>query len=189
VVAGAVLLVVFILVEDRVASPLLPLRVVFEKVRGGSLLGITLGGMGRLSVWLFLTCYFQQVHGCSAVVTGLCFPPLSLAIISASITTRLTARIGCRPLTVTGFILQVAGMVIFTQAKAASSSWAIIFPGLLLRGFGFGAMFVVLSRTSLFGVAPDDAGVASAMVSTSSFAGGSIGIALLNTIAAALTAS
>jgi hypothetical protein len=56
VVAGAVLLVVFILVENRVASPLLPLRVVFEKVRGGSLLGITLGGMGTLSVWLLLTC-------------------------------------------------------------------------------------------------------------------------------------
>lgn len=190
VVAGAVLLVVFILVENRVASPLLPLRVVFEKVRGGSLLGITLGGMGTLSVWLFLTYYFQQVHGYSAVVTGLCFLPLSLAIISAStITTRLTARIGSRPLTVTGFILQVAGMVIFTQATATSSYWAIIFPGMLLRGFGFGAMFVVLSRTSLFGVAPNDAGVASAMVSTSYFVGGSIGIALLNTIAAALTAS
>ena len=67
--------------------------------------------MGTLSVWLFLTCYFQQAHGYSAVVTGLCFLPLSLAIISASaITTRLTTRIGSRPLTVTGFILQVAGM-------------------------------------------------------------------------------
>ena len=90
VAAGAVLLAVFILVETRVSSPLLPLRVVFEKVRGGSFLGLTLGGMGTLSAWLFLTYYFQQVHGYSAVVTGLCFPPLSLAIISAStITTRL----------------------------------------------------------------------------------------------------
>jgi Na+/melibiose symporter-like transporter len=86
--------------------------------------------MGTLSVWLFLTCYFQQVHGYSAVVTRVCFLPLSLAIISAStITTRLTARIGCRHLTVTGFILQMAGMVIFTQATATSSYWAIIFPG------------------------------------------------------------
>ena len=188
VVAGAVLLVVFILVENRVASPLLPLRVVFEKVRGGSLLGITLGGMGTLSVWLFLTYYFQQVLGYSAIKAGFAFLPFSAGIVAgAMLSSQLLPRIGPRPLMTSGFLLAAAGLVLFTQVGAHSGYVAHLLPAEIMVSLGMGTAFVPLSSTALIGIEPSDAGVASALVNTTQQTGGALGVALLNTVAASAT--
>jgi EmrB/QacA subfamily drug resistance transporter len=187
---GAALLVIFTFVESRVASPLLPLRVVLDRSRGVSFLSVTLLGASTVATWLFLTYYFEQNLGYSAVKTGLAFLPLSVSVVAgATISTRLIARVGSRDLVVTAFAVSTVGLVIFTQIHTHSSYPGLILPAMILWGLGFGGAFVVLSNTALLGVAHSDAGVAGAMVNATQQMGGTIGVAVLNTIVASVTAN
>jgi EmrB/QacA subfamily drug resistance transporter len=188
--AGGALLVIFTLVETRVANPLLPLRVVLERARGVSFLAIVLVGLSTIAAFLFLTFYLQQIRHYSALKTGLLFFPISVAtVVGATIATQLMARIKIRTLLAAGFAVSTAGMAIFTQIGVHSSFPALLLPAEILWAVGFGMVFVVLSNTSLIGVAPNDAGVASALVNTTQQVGTSIGVALLSTIAASAGSS
>ncbi|HXA31012.1 MAG TPA: MFS transporter [Acidimicrobiales bacterium] len=187
---GAVLLVIFTLIESKVANPLLPLRVVLDRNRGASFLAVMLLGASTVATWLFLTYYFEQNLGYSAIKTGLAFLPLSASVVvGVTISTRLMARVGARYLTAGAFALATIGLVIYTQIQAHSSYPALILPAMILWGLGFGGAFVVLSNTALLGVTHHDAGVASALVNATQQVGGTIGVAVLNTIAASVTAN
>lgn len=101
--AGVLLLIGFVLVEARVHHPLLPLRVVLHRDRGGSYLAVALSAIAIFAVFLFLTYYLQQGRGYTPIGTGVAFLPISLAVIlSAVIATKLRPRVGPRPLAVTG---------------------------------------------------------------------------------------
>jgi EmrB/QacA subfamily drug resistance transporter len=188
VMIGVALLVVFTLIEWRTPNPLLPLRVVADRNRSGSFLSMLLLGIGLFATFLFLTYYFQQILGYSAVKTGFAFLPFSVGIIAgAAIASQLLPRIGPRPLIVGGLLLGSVGLILFTQVGTQSSYLTQLLPAELITSLGVGTAFVPLSSTALIGVEPSDAGVASALVNTAQQTGGSLGVAFLNTVAAAAT--
>jgi EmrB/QacA subfamily drug resistance transporter len=185
-VAAVVLLSAFVLVEQRVAHPLLPLRIVLHRTRGGSYLAVALVGIAVFGVFLFLTYYLQTTLGYSPVRTGLAFLPMVGGLVTASTlsTTILLPRFGPRILVVIGMLLGAGGMAVLTQIGLSTSYLTGIVPALILTGLGVGTVFGTAINMATTGASQADAGVASAMVSTGQQVGGSIGTATLNTIAA-----
>ena len=188
-VASAVLLLAFVYVESKVKSPLLPLRVLLERNRGGVYLSLGLAVISMFGLFLFLTYYLQVVKGFSPVKTGFAFLPMIAGMITGStqIGARLMTRVPPRLLMGPGFLVAATGMLLLTQLEVGSSYPALILPAQLLLGLGMGTAFMPAMSLATHGVNPADAGVASAMVNTSQQVGGAIGTALLNTIAASAT--
>ncbi|MFI8521424.1 MFS transporter [Streptomyces sp. NPDC085481] len=188
-VASVVLLGAFALTESRVKSPLLPLRVVTDRNRGGVYLSLGLAVIAMFGLFLFLTYYLQVVKGYSPVKTGFAFLPMIAGMITGStqIGTRLMTRVPPRYLMGPGFLTAAVGMLLLTQLEIGSSYAGLILPAQLLLGLGMGTAFMPAMSLATHGVDPRDAGVASAMVNTSQQVGGAIGTALLNTIAASAT--
>jgi len=188
---AAVLLAAFILIERRVAHPLLPLRVVLDRDRGASYLAVGLSAIAIFAVFLFLTYYLQRNLAFSPVETGLAFLPMVACIMFTSITANvaLLSRVGARPLVPTGMLLGCAGMLYLTGLGAQSSYAAHVLPALIVLGLGFGLIFAPAINTATLGVAARDTGIASAMVNTSQQVGGAIGTAMLSTIAIRATGS
>ncbi|MFG3233730.1 MFS transporter [Streptomyces antibioticus] len=182
---GIVLLVAFVWWQRRAPVPLLPLHIVRDRNRAGCFLTMGLAVIGMFGVFLFMTYYLQVILRYSPVKTGLAFLPLTVAIIvgSTQISARLINRVAPRMLMVPGMLLASGGMVILTQMTVDSAYASEILPALLLLGLGMGLTFMPVFATATAGVAPQDAGVTSATVNTSQQVGGSIGTALLNTIA------
>ncbi|MFJ6216028.1 MFS transporter [Streptomyces sp. NPDC092296] len=190
-VAAVVLLAGFALVEGRVKAPLLPLRVVTDRNRAGIYLSLGLAIIGMFGLFLFLTYYLQIIKGYTPVVTGLAFLPMIAGMITGStqIGARLMNRVPPRLLMGPGFLAAALGMLILTQLKVDSSYAGLVLPAQILLGLGMGTAFMPAMSLATHGVQPRDAGVASAMVNTSQQVGGSIGTALLNTVAASATTS
>ncbi|MEU6374321.1 MFS transporter [Streptomyces sp. NPDC046909] len=190
-VASGVLLATFVLVEAKVKAPLLPLRVITDRNRGGIYLSLGLAIIGMFGLFLFLTYYLQIVKGYSPVKTGFAFLPMIAGMIvgSTQIGTRLMTRVAPRLLMGPGFLVAAVGMLLLTQMKIDSSYAALLLPAMVLLGLGMGTAFMPAMSLATQGVRPQDAGVASAMVNTSQQVGGAIGTALLNTIAASATTS
>jgi EmrB/QacA subfamily drug resistance transporter len=187
--AGVVLLAVFVALQRRVAHPLLPLRVVLDRDRGGSYLAVGLAGIAIFGVFLFLTYYLQQILGFSPIQSGAAFLPMTFAIMvtATTVQTKVLPRTGARPLVGTGMLAGAAGMLYLTGIGVDSSYATHVLPALLVMGVGFGLIFAPAMSGATLGVAPQDAGVASAMVNTMQQIGGSIGTALLSTLAASAT--
>ena len=183
---ATVLLILFYLWLRRAAHPLLPLRIVEDRNRGGSFLTILIAGLGIFGVFLFLTYFMQQNLGFSPIQAGLAFLPMPVCIVTASIVaqTRVLPKTGPRPLIVTGMLFGVAGMSYLAQLDTSSTYAASVLPGIVILGFGFGMIFATAINTATLGVIPQDAGVASALVNTCQQVGGAAGTALLSTIAA-----
>ena len=185
---GLAMLVALVVVERQTSSPLLPLRVVLDRNRGGSFLASLLSGIALFATFLFLTYFLQVTLGYSAIKTGFAFLPFSVGIVvGAGIASRLLPRLGPRPLLVAGFALSAAGLALFSQVHVDSTYWADLLPGMLVCSVGLGVAFVPLNSTALTGVDPQDAGVASALVNSTQQIGGALGTALLNTVAASAT--
>ncbi len=186
---GVVLLAGFVLVERRVAHPLLPLRIVLHRDRGGSYLAVVLSAIAIFAVFLFITYFLQQNLHFSPVQAGFAFLPMVAMIMTSSITAnvKLLARTGARPLVPTGMLLGAAGMLYLTGLGPHSSYPAHVLPSLIVMGLGFGLIFAPAIQTATLGVARNESGIASAMVNTSQQVGGSIGLALLSTIAITAT--
>ncbi|MFF7338929.1 MFS transporter [Streptomyces sp. NPDC008163] len=184
-VAGAVLVAAFAWWQTRAAHPLLPLRVVLDRDRAASFLAMFISGGGMFGVFLFLTYYLQKGLGYSPVSTGLAFIPMVACMIASSVTTTnvLLLRFGAKPIVPTGMGIAAAAMVWLTALDLNSSYAAHVLPPLLCLGIGLGAVFATVMNLATAGVGPRDAGVASATVNTSQQVGGSIGTALLNTLA------
>jgi predicted MFS family arabinose efflux permease len=189
--AGVVALGVFALIESRTRNPLLPLRVVADRNRGGAYISMGLASAAMFGVFLFLTYYLQQTRGYSPVTTGLAFLPMTAVIMVTAIvaTTRLRGSFGPRPLVVAGMALGAVGMLLLRGIGLDTSYVASILPALLVMGVGLGLVFSTVMNSGTLGVEPQDAGVASATVNASQQVGGSLGTALLSTLAASATTS
>ena len=191
-VGGVILLALFALTERRVAHPLLPLRIVLDRFRGGAYLSIGLSAIGLFGVFLFLTYYLEETLRYSPVVTGLAFLPLIVAPDRVIDNLKPAAHAPARPriLIPVGLLLAAGGMVILASQLSVSTSYAAwILPALVVIGLGLGLVFGCGLNTATYGADAADAGVASAMVNTCQQVGGSIGTALLNTIAASALSS
>ena len=184
--AAVVLLATFVMLQRRVAHPLLPLRVVTDRNRGASFLAIGTASAGIFGIFLFLTFYLQDTKGLTALETGLAFLPLSFTIAptAAIVSTRILPRTGPRPLVPTGLLTAAAGMALLTRIGVDTDYATHVLPALVLIGIGFGMTLASSFATATFGVPARDSGVASAMVNTSQQVGGAIGTALLSTVAA-----
>jgi EmrB/QacA subfamily drug resistance transporter len=187
--ASVVLLAAFVALQRRVANPLLPLRVVTDRNRGGSYLAIATAGAGIFGVFLFLTFYLQTTKGMTALETGLAFLPMNVAIIFTAtlVNTRILARTGPRPLVPFGMLLAALGIALLTRIGVDTAYASHVLPSLILIGLGFGLVIAPSFATATLGVPRRDSGVASAMVNTSQQVGGSIGTALLSTMAVSAT--
>jgi EmrB/QacA subfamily drug resistance transporter len=189
--AGVLLLITFVLVQQRVAHPLLPLRIVLDRNRGGAYLSVGIPAIAMFGVFLFLTYYLQLTKGFSPVQTGLAFLPMVACILTASISSNILLMpiVGARRLITTGMVLGAIGLFYLSRITASSGYATSVLPALLVMGLGFGLVFAPAINTATAGVARSDAGVASAMVNTMQQVGGSLGTALLSTIAASATTS
>ena len=183
--AGLVLLVAFVLVQRRVEAPLLPLRVVLDRFRGGSFLTILVLTTGMFGVTLFLAYVMQQVFGFSPLMTGVAFLPMVACIVLAANTVPalLLPRTGPKPLVVVGMLLGAGGLFWFSFLTPESGYAAHVLGPLLMIGLGMGTAMSTSINTATYGVEPGDAGVASASVNTMQQVGGSVGTALLSSIA------
>ncbi len=183
ILLGAFLLVVFFNIESRRKNPLLPLRLITDRVRGGSYLTNILVALGIFGMFLFMTFYFQNIHQYSAVKTGLLFLPFSIGvIISAGVTSQLLPKVGPRPLATLGCVMGSVGLFYLSFITASSSYVTSVLPPMIIISLGLGLAFVSLASTALFNVSSDDAGAASAVLTTAQQIGGSFGTALQNTI-------
>ena len=190
-VAGVVLLAAFCYIETRATQPLLPLRIVLDRNRAAAYLSILITGAGMFGIFLFLTYYLQETLGFSPVMTGVAFLPMvGAVIVSANLANIvLLPRVGPRWIVAPGMLAAAAGLAWLTRIGVHSSYSADVLPPLLLASTGLGLVMSPSMNTGTAGVAPSDAGVASAMVNTGQQVGGSIGTSLLNTLAASAAAS
>ncbi|WP_351228700.1 MFS transporter [Streptomyces sp. NPDC002133] len=190
-VVSVVLLLTFVFTEAKVKAPLLPLRVVTDRNRGGVYLSLGIAVIAMFGTFLFLTYYLQVVKGYSPIKSGFSFLPMVVGMMvgSTQIGTRLVTRVPPRFLMAPGFLVAMAGMLLLAQLEVSSSYASTVLPALLLLGLGMGTTFTPAMSLPTLGIEPRDAGVASAMVNTSQQVGGAIGTALLNTIAASATTS
>ena len=184
IIVGVFILAAFVWSQRRSDHPLLPLRILANRTRGGSLIALFLTSMGIYAVFLLLAYYLEDTLGFSPLRTGFAFLPLVIAIsLSAGFASaRLLARTGPRPLVPTGMALGAMGMVLFTRVTPYSDYFDHVLPGLVVLGLGLGLIFAPAIASATAGVQGYDAGAASAIVNTSQQIGGSIGTALLNTI-------
>ena len=185
-VTGAVLLVAFVAIQIRSAHPLMPLRVVLDRDRGGALLMLGVPGIGVFAVFLFLTYFLQQIKGYSPIGTGLAYLPLTaVLVISAGVAnSRLVPRFGPRPLIALGMALSALSFALFAQLDVHSSYATGVLPGLLAAGLGLGLVLAPATDLATRGVSEADSGVASALVNAVNQVGGSLGLALLSTFSA-----
>jgi EmrB/QacA subfamily drug resistance transporter len=187
---GVVLLATFVLVEIRSANPLLPMRIILERNRGGSYLAATLLVVGIFAMFIFISYYFQTILGYSAAKAGVAFLPFAIGVIvAAGAATNLLPKLGPRISMTTGLILAAVGLFWLTKIGVNTSYWTHVCPQLIVMSLGMGLAFTALSSTSLTNVGERDAGVASAVLNSTQQVGASLGAALLNTIAATATAT
>jgi EmrB/QacA subfamily drug resistance transporter len=190
-IAGVALLIVFALWQGRAPNPLLPPRVVLDRNRGGAYLSMLIAASGMFGTFLFLTYYLQQTLGYSPVVTGLAFLPIAGGIATAAnvSTIVLMPRVGPKPIVATGMLVAAGAAVWFAQLGAHSGYVTGVLGPLIMTGVGLGMVIAPSINTGTFGVAPQDAGVASASVTVGQQLGASIGTSLLNTIFASAVTS
>jgi EmrB/QacA subfamily drug resistance transporter len=189
-VAAAVGYGTFVLVESRTGTPLMrPRTMVRRPVVSGVYLMLVATGM-LLGLFFLTSPYLQEVRGYSALKTGLLFLPVALAITAgAQAGAHLIGRIGGRAVAAASFVVTAAGAALLTQLSSGESVLTGVLPGFLLAAFGIGPVFVTAMTTTMANVPAEEAGVASGVVTTFHELGGSVGVAVMSTIAAASLAA
>lgn len=184
---GAVaLLVVFVVVQARVAEPLLPLRIPASRTRGGALVVVGMMPVATFAVFLFLVYYLQQVLDFSPVQSGAAFLPLlaGIAVGTALASSGAAARLQPRVVLLAGMVLGAAGLLMLSRLTASSAYAADIVPALVVIGLSVGPIFALGIDLATAGVSEQDSGVAAALVNALQQIGGALGIAVLNAVAA-----
>jgi EmrB/QacA subfamily drug resistance transporter len=180
---GVGLLALFVLIESRVAQPLLPLRVILHRVRGGAFLIQAIVGSVLIGATLYLTFHFQIVLGMEPLVAGVANVAMTVVIlIAVPMLTKALPAIGPRSLMIGGPLFAAAGLFYLSFITPDGNYFTQVLPALALLGIGLAALFVPLQNLALTGVAPHDAGAASATVNAAMQIGGSIGISVFTAI-------
>ncbi|NUO36702.1 MAG: DHA2 family efflux MFS transporter permease subunit [Dermatophilaceae bacterium] len=180
---GAALLVAFVVIETRVAHPLLPMRIPGDRTRGTSYFVMLVVGAGMFAMFYFLGIYIQNILGYSPLKSGLAFLPFSVGIVvAAQVASFLIARVDPRWISGAGAAFATLGMWGFTHLTPQSTYAGNLLPWIVVLAFGLGLIFVPLTLTAVHGVAHEDSSVASAVLNTMQQVGGTIGLATLSTI-------
>jgi EmrB/QacA subfamily drug resistance transporter len=184
--ASAILLIAFVQWQRRATHPLLPLSIVLDRNRAAAYSSVLIAGVGMFAVFLFVTYYLQTTLHYSPIQTGISFlPMIGMLVLFAQLSTNFfLLRFGPKVMVPIGMMIAASALVYLTHLDAHSSYAVNILPPLMIMGAGMGTIMPASIQTATLGVERGFAGVASAMVNTSQQVGGSIGTALLNTIAA-----
>ncbi|MFK4083351.1 MFS transporter [Kribbella sp. NPDC020789] len=186
---GAILLVAFIVLQTRVEHPLMPLRVLLDRNRGGANLVMVLISMQILSMNFFLTYFAQNILHFTPAQTGLTFLPLTAGLmLTNQLTGRIATKLRPRLFVLVGMLVYAATFGWLTQVRAEDSYWSTFLPAMFVMGLGIGFMVAPVYSTATGGVDPGDAGAAAGIVSTGRQMGAALGLALFNTIATLTTA-
>jgi len=189
-VAAVVLLATFLLIEARSRHALVPPRVVRSRDRTGAYLISLCVGTALFGIFFFLTLFVQNVWHYSPVKTGLAYLPMvAMIMVGTAIAAQLVARIGARPLIIAGSAISAGGMFWLSRLTEHSGYAAGLLGPTMLTAIGLGLLFVPMSLVSLAKVSNNDAGVASSLLNTGQQVGGSIGLAVLGTVAWSAVAS
>jgi EmrB/QacA subfamily drug resistance transporter len=189
VLLGVVLLGLFVLVEGRFAkAPLVPLPIFrMPKLRAANIVVFLLYG-AVFSMWFFVSLYLQQVLHHDALMTGLAFVPMTLAVVLAtSFAARLVARFSARSVIAAGMLSATAGLALLSGVRPGGSYLVDVLPGGVLAALGLGLALVPATIVAVSGVQSSQSGLASGLLNTSRLIGGALGLAVLSTIAASQT--
>jgi EmrB/QacA subfamily drug resistance transporter len=188
--AGLALLGTFLAIEGRFAArPLVPLRIFESRTVTGANLVVFALGAAAFGMWYFVSLYLQQVLGYTPIEAGLAFLPMTGAIIGASsLAARLVARLGPGPVLTVGMVCIGAGMLLFSLVRADGNYLVDVLAPSVVTALGIGLSFVPVTIAATSGVARAEAGLASGLVNTSRQVGGSLGLAVLATLAQSRTA-
>ncbi|SDR82639.1 MFS transporter [Microterricola viridarii] len=180
---GVLLLAAFVVIESRVAQPLLPLRVVLHRVRGGAYLIQAVIGSAMIGGTVYLAFHLQIVLGFSPLTAGVASLPMTVVIMfCVPFITKLLPVIGPRPMMIVGPLIAAVGLFWLSGITADGNYFTQVLPGLVILGVGMANLFVPVQNLALIGVAPEDAGAASAMANSASQIGGSIGLAVFTAL-------
>ncbi|MEJ7630175.1 MAG: MFS transporter [Nocardioidaceae bacterium] len=190
-VLGAVLLVVFLVIERRIKDPLLPFRILADRTRATSFAVMLLIPAGMFAMFFFLSQLVQNVLGYSSLRAGLAFLPFSFGIVvSAGIASNLINRIDPRWLAGGGALIASVGIWGFsrigydTATLAVDASYAKdLLPWILVMSFGMGFVFVPVTLTAVHGVGDRDSGIGSGVLNAMQQIGGALGLSVLSTVA------
>lgn len=190
-VIAVVALVTFALRQSRTPDPLLPLAIVTDQSRAAAYAAVAAGVVGTFGMFLMLTYYFQAVLGYSPLRTGIAFLPLTLAVSASAyaLASRLLPRVAPRLLVAPGLLVAASGLWLLTRLDAGSAYSTVVLPAELLVGLGIGCVFTPSISVATSGVDPRSAGVAAAVANTAMQVGGSVGTAVLNTVAVTATSA
>jgi predicted MFS family arabinose efflux permease len=189
--AGALaLLSAFVVIERRSAAPLIRLSILRVRTLAVADIVLLLVASGMFGMFFFASLYVQEILGYSPLRAGLAFLPVTAGIVlGAGVAQQLIKRVGVRNLAVIGTLLAAAGLVVLTQLPVHGSYVGNLLSGLLPMSIGLGLTFVPITLLATGGVSDDDAGLASGLFNTAQQVGGSLGLAILSTVAASQTAS
>jgi EmrB/QacA subfamily drug resistance transporter len=183
-VASVVLLAAFVVIEGRSPHALVPFRVLRNRNRSGAYIIMLCLGTAMFGMFFFLTLFVQEVWGYSALRSGIAYLPfVAMILVATAAASQLVSRIGARPLLLAGSVLGAGGMFWLSQVKETSTYAGGLLGPMMVTAFGFGLMFVPLSLLALSKVREEDTGVASSLLNTGQQVGGSIGLAILGTVA------
>jgi EmrB/QacA subfamily drug resistance transporter len=186
---SCVLLVIFLAIEARVESPLVPLRLFrLRNIAVSNAVGVLWAG--AMFAWFFLSAlYLQLVLGYSPLQVGLAFLPgnLIMGAVSIGLSARLVLRFGIKPPLTAGLLLAALGLLLLARAPVDGSFAVDVFPSMILLGFGAGMAFNPVLLAAMSDVEPTEAGLASGLVNTSFMMGGALGLAVLASLAASRT--
>lgn len=182
-VLGVLLLALFVFIESRVAQPLLPLRIVLNKVRGGAYLIQAVIGSAMIGATVYLAFHLQIVLGFSPFIAGVASLPMTILImVCVPFITKLLPVIGPRPMMICGPLIAAVGLFMLSGVTAGGNYFTEVLPGLIILGIGMANLFVPVQNLALIGVEPQDAGAASAMANSSMQIGGSIGLSVFTAV-------
>jgi EmrB/QacA subfamily drug resistance transporter len=188
---AAALLAVFLAIESRVASPLVPLSLFrLRNVAVSNIVGVLWAA--AMFAWFFLSAlYLQLVLGYSPLKVGLAFLPANIIMgaFSVGLSAKLVMRYGIRAPLAFGLLLAAIGLALFTRLPVDGSFWVDVLPSMTLLGFGAGIAFNPVLLAAMSDVKPEESGLASGVVNTSFMMGGALGLAVLASLAASRTAT
>jgi EmrB/QacA subfamily drug resistance transporter len=187
-VLAAVLLTAFFLIERRSASPLVRLSIFSIRSLATANISMFFAASGIFAMFFFNTLYIQTVLGYDPLKAGLAFLPFTGGImVSAGLASSFAPRVGVRLVATIGLIVSIIGMLLLVRLPVHGSYVPDVLPSILLTSLGMGAVFMPLTLIATTGLDDDDQGLASGLFNTSQQVGGSVGLAILSTVATTRT--
>ncbi|MDQ1696715.1 MAG: hypothetical protein QOJ03_2068 [Frankiaceae bacterium] len=182
-VAAALLVSAFLLIERTQKNPLVPLRIFSARSLTAAAVTSLLLAASLFGVIFFITLYLQQVLDFSPLKTGVAYMPMSVSIIgSSTIASRMVDRYSPKPVLMGGLVVATAGLLLLTRISGHSDYGEHVLPAMIVMGIGLGMSFVPVTIAGTNGVAPQDSGLASGLLNTALQVGGALGLAILTSV-------